>query len=1232
LSQREGVTLFMTLLSVFKVLLYRYSGQEDIAVGTSIAGRRQQELEGLIGFFVNTLVLRSDLGGDPTVRELLGRVKGMLLEAYEHQDVPFERVVDGVVKERDQSRSPLFQVMFELINTPASPELEMGGLRFQMETSESNTSKFDMNVIITGTEPEYGASVFIEYCTDLYDESTIARMFSHYTALLKSALSNTGTRIRDLNMLEKTEETYLAGLNETTGKFAESRTLAELFDEQVQRSPEAIALLSGGVQTTYLDLYKQSNKIAHYLRTRGVGRGHYVAVNNTLRIGTIINIVGIIKAGAAYVQIDEGYSNDRKERLFEELNIAETLNAGLHESLTSQVPDDAGRQEWTGPNDIACAMYTSDASGTLKTIFQSHKLIADSILDINQKIKLQPDDRVMGMNNLASALSLYDIFGTLTGGASLIITENSENIGQLAHSIVNDAITILQTTPSVASRLLLKSGETFCSDRLRYVLLSGERLPIYLPDRIKERFPQAIIAALGRVMEGALWSTFFRIDAISPDWRNIPYGRPIGNQKVYVLEENLKQCPVNIPGELYLSGPGLIAECIQHEEFGFIYKSGRTGLVRKDGNLEFFEEQDGQEKIRGHRIEVPMIELYLSEVPGVRHATVVIKEDKEAIKHLSGYYIATKPINADLIQAYLRERLPEYMLPDFLIAIDDLPLTSDGRIDRSGLQDAERNALEDHSYGAPRNKIEEALHRIYAALLQRDEISINDNFFEIGGNSMYAVQIITNIFKEFKVELRLRDIFDFPTIESVSAIVEKKYRDKHFRIDSIGPSEYPELSHAQERLFVADKLSGGDNAAYNVPGSFVVGPTATREVIEDIFNRIIRRHDNLRTVFFEKDGVPYCKIYTDVFYQVEEIDLTGESNKEDVIAYHLSLNLHRNFDLSKWPLFGITCLRIDPSASMIIFSMHHIISDGWSMGLLEKEFAAHYDNYVPGQSAEMEPLTMQYRDYVVWHKKFLAGDAINPYKEYWMRILSDPAPAMNLFIDKPRPKRPTYRSTNLSFGVPAEAVAVLRGIGHTTGASLFMCLVAIIKIHLRKLTKQDDIIVGTPSSGRVHPDLEHLVGFFVNILPLRTRIDGDGSFADLVKDVRRTVLDAYDNQIYPFDKMVDDLLLTRDSSRNPLFDILVAYEDLPGEVKVGDAVYSKYDITIYLWAGTDLKVSISFNDELFDHSSMLLFRDGLKNLFDEVLLNDNRTVDQFGVDAGVSVTMETVDFDDDFEG
>jgi putative pyridoxal-dependent aspartate 1-decarboxylase len=1217
LSQREGVTLYMTLLSVFKVLLFRYSGQEDIAVGSSIAGRRQRELEGLIGFFVNTLVLRSDLGGDPTFRALLGRVKVALLEAYEHQDVPFERVVDAVVKERDLSRSPLFQVLFELLNTPERPAFEMGGVRLEMEPAEGNTSKFDIEFGLW--ESEQGASVSIEYCTDLFEESTIERMFRHYVELLRSVSSNVETKIKDLNMLEKEEEAWLAGLNETAHESAAGGTLVGLFEGQVQRDAEAIALIADGARITYDHLHRQSNKVAQYLKARGVGRGHYVTANATASIGTIINIIGIIKTGAAYVPIDPGWSAERKQWILQVLNITEAPDPGLYERLRDVLSDDATARKQIDPDAVACVLYSADDRGT--AILQSHRLIAGSIRDVNQRIGLGSGDRVIGINNLTGALSLYDIFGPLTSGASLVLVADTKNIGQLAHAIVNNGISILHTTPSVVSRLLVKSGDILGAGCLRYILLSGERVPLFLPDRIKERFPRALVAALGTVRAGALWSTFYPIDVLSSHLRSIPIGRPIGDQQVYVLDDRLRPCPFNIRGQLYVRGP-----------FGNVYQSGRAGLIRKDGNLEFFEQVDDGQKIGGHTIEVSKIEQYLAEMPGVWHAVAAIKEYEGGEKRIAGYTISGHPIHPERIRMYLSERLPEYMLPDFIMAIDDLPLTEDGRLDKSRLPDRERGRSAGVIRRLPGNKVEETLLRIYAALLQRADIGITDNFFEIGGNSMYAVQIITHIFKEFHVELRLRDIFDFPTIEGISVLIGARHKKKHFKIGPIGGTDDQELSHAQERLFVADQLSGGDNAAYNIPGVFTVGSRATKEVIEDIFNRIIQRHENLRTVFIEKDGIPYGRIRADVYYEIEEIDLSGEADKDPVIGHYVNLNLHRRFDLSMWPLFEMKSLRLDPSTAIILFSMHHIISDGWSMELLEKEFLSLYNNYVLGQRLEIEPLTLQYKDYVAWHNKFLESDAIIPYKEYWMRRLSDPVPGMNLFIDKPRPKRPTFRSTSLGFEVPAGSLVVLRDIGHKSGASLFMCLIAIVKMHLRQLTKQDDIIIGIPSSGRVHPDLEHVVGFFVNILPLRTMINGDETFENLVKEVRRTVLDAYDNQIYPFDKMVDDLLLTREVSRNPLFDIMVAYEDVQGEPKVGEIAYSKYDITINLWAGDNLQVLISFNNELFDQSSMLLFRDQLKALFDEVLMNDNRTVDQFVVGTGVSNKAEAVDFKDDFFG
>jgi amino acid adenylation domain-containing protein len=1176
LSQRAGVTLFMTLLASYQVLLARYSGQYDIAVGTPIANRTREEIEGLIGFFINTLVLRSNLSDNPSFIELLTRVRTAALGAYAHQDVPFEQVVEALQPQRDRSRSPLFQVVFVLQNTPeARISAEQSSVQMQEFTIERHAAQSELRMVVI--ESEQGLHTTLEYNTDLFDEATIARWLFHWQQLLEEIVTRPEQHILALPILTAAEHTQmLVEWNSTqVDALLDEHCLHMLFEEQVQRVPEAIALTFEESQLSYTALNQRANQLAHYLRAQGVGPDVLVGLYVGRSLEMIVGLLGILKAGGAYVPLDPTYPTDRLNFMFQDTRVPFVLTS---QQLRAQLPDEQATlicldSDWsaiahqpttnpvhvTQPQHLAYVIYTSGSTGKPKGVLVQHQSVSAILTASIQACAIGRQERIAQCASFNFDASVLEIFLALLSGSTLNLVSAEINASGLALAslLQRQAVTVLCVTPSHLE--ILSTSEL---PALQTLLIGGETCPAQTLARW----------ATGRRFFTVYGPTEASIQAIwmqrtAPYLAGSPIGHPLANVQVYLLDVYLQPVPIGVPGELYIGGvgvargylhrPDLTAERFIPDPFSStpgqrLYSTGDLVRYAVDGTIEFLGRRDGQVKLRGHRIELGEIEAVLSQHPQVLQCVVVLKGEEALEKQLVAYVVLKQTeSNASgtpgELRSYLQENVPDYMVPAHFVQLDAIPLTLNGKVDLKALPQPGRERQEVDGLVAPGNPIEEALVAIWADLLELDQVSTSDNFFELGGHSLLATQVITRIIDQVGVEIPLQTLFEEPTLAGLAARVQETLQQEleHAAppIVEVSHDQPLPLSFAQQRLWFFNQLEP-DSSIYNMPVALRLQGPLVVEALQQSWQIVIQRHEILRTTFDFEDGEAVQRIRP--VWQAEDIfkltDLSHclERAQEQEIQRWIRQEALQIFDLTRGPLVHMHVLKLTQESYVLLVTMHHIVSDGWSMDIFLKEITILYNAFVQRKPSLLPPLPVQYADFAVWQRNWLQGEVMEKELAYWQQQLAGMPKLTELPLDHSRPTVQHYQGARQSIPFPSELTQRLRELSQQEGATLFMTLLSSFLVLLWRYSSQEDLVVGTPIANRSRLELERLIGFFANTLVLRTSLAGDPTFRELLARVRASTLGAYSHQDVPFEKLVETLQPERTTSYAPLLQVLFA--------------------------------------------------------------------------------------------
>ncbi|MTJ09880.1 non-ribosomal peptide synthetase [Anabaena sp. UHCC 0204] len=1165
LSQKQGVTLFMTLLAAFKTLLYRYTGQEDILIGSPIANRNRKEIEGLIGFFVNTLVLRSQLKDNLSFSDFLKQVREITLGAYTHQDLPFELLVEELQPERNLIHTPLFQVMFALQNAPGDG-LKLSGLNLEYLPIENNTARFDLSLSFI----ENGESLVgeLEYNSDLFAVDNINWMLGHLETLLTDIVKHPDKSISELSILTPAEQQQiLREWNYTEANYPHV-CVHELFTTQVAKTPNAVAVVAGSQQLTYAELDTKSNQLARYLTSLGVGKEVLVGICSDRSLSMIIAIIATIKAGGAYIPLDPTFPQERLGFMLANSEIPILLT---QQHLLPHLPPHNAQvicldRDWENiasqetntpdsniqPDNLIYTIYTSGSTGQPKGVQITHRNVVNFLTAMHQHLHLTQADSLLSVTTLSFDIAVLEIFLPLITGAKLILVsrEIATDGTQLLQQLNNSAATIMQATPATW-RMLLDAG--WEGNSQLKILCGGEALPQNLADQLSSRCYQ--LWNLYGPTETTIWST---IQQIKDSQKTVSIGRPLANTQIYILDQSLQQVPVGVPGEMYIGGAGLARGYFKQPELTqekfisnpfipetLLYKTGDLARYFTNGEIEYLGRIDYQVKVRGFRIELGEVEAVLEQHSAVRQCVVMAREDVPENQHLVAYLVVENT-TIDQLRQYLRQKLPEYMIPSAFVFLEFLPLTPNGKVNRRALPAPENTQLETDNFVFPRYPVEEVLAAIWTQVLGVYQVGIYDNFFELGGHSLLATQVISRIRKILSVDISLQHLFAFPTIAELAKEIQQLNSESISTITPVSRDGNLPLSFAQTRLWLLEQLNP-NSSIYNMPAAVQLVGELNIQALEKSINEIIRRHEVLRTSFILGDGQPLQVIVADVQLKIPVVNL-GELTKieqQKAIKCYTIDEFELPFNLQQAPLLRCKLLQLNQQEYILLFTIHHIVFDGWSTGILIKELAALYSAFSQNQTSPLPRLPIQYADFAVWQRQHLQGERREILLSYWQQQLAN-LPVLQLPTTLPRAEVKTNRGASHTFLIPATISQKLQQLSRQESVTLFMTLLASFTILLQRYSNQDDIVIGTDIANKNQAEIESLIGFFINLLVLRTDLTRNPTFLELLQRVRTQTLAAYAHQDLPFDELVRELQPERQVSNTvPLFQVLFVLQNTP---------------------------------------------------------------------------------------
>ena len=1171
-ARRENVTLYMVLLASVQVLLCRYSGQDDIAVGTPIANRPFKETENLIGFFANTLVMRSRLQAEESFRSFLKRVQQTALGAYAHQEMPFEKLVDDLNPDRDLSRSPLFQTMFVLQNAPNNDELIMPGLRLALLPSDNNTAKFDLlfGLEQAGNVLQGG----IEYATDLFDES-IARMGGHWITLLEGMVARPASPIADLPLLSAQERQEIVfDWNHTDRQYSREKTIVGIIEDQVEKAPQVIAVVFEGQCITYAELNSRSNQLAHFLRKKGLTQEHLVGVCMERSVEMVVALLGVLKAGATYVPLDAGYPPDRLAYMLEDADVRLLLTqqhlAPLLAELNSEIacldrdwnliagePARNPVHSLSGEN-LAYVIYTSGSTGRPKGAMNRHHGIRNRLQWMQEMYRLDESDRVLQKTPFSFDVSVWEFFWPLMTGARMIVARPAghQDPNYLVQLIQQEGVTTIHFVPSMLQVFIEEPQAEQCKS-LRRVICSGEALGWNLQERFHHRMAGVELHNLYGPTEAAVDVTWWKCERDSHGF-TVPLGYPIANIQIHILDKRLEPTPVGVAGEIHIGGIGLgrgywkkaeltaekfIPNPFSGEPGQRLYKTGDLGRVRPNGVIEYLGRLDHQVKIRGFRIELGEIEAALSAHKDVREAVVIVQEDggsKKLVAYVVLQNVAGKP-SAEVLQRYLREQLPEYMVPGIMVELESMPLSPNGKLDRNALPKA---GVERQIVHAPsRTPDERVLAAIWSEVLKIERVGIDENFFTLGGDSILSIQVRARA-QMAGLNFSLQDLFRYQTIRELArqrsaAVQEHPPKTEPFSLvseedrrklpDSLEDA-YPLATLQSGMLFHMEFAPPGSVMYHNVNSYHVRGPWI-RETFLDAVQRVTARHPALRTSFdFHSFSVPLQLVHRSAFFPVEEEDLRAlsEEQQQAVLAEFMVSARLRRFDLSKPPQLRFHVHRRSDDRFQFTFTENHAIIDGWSLHATLAEVFELYARLLAGErpAAEMAPRT-SYRDFVAMERLDIESEE---HRTVWTIRIADsefvPLPDLTSPSQKKKEPRTIIRNVPIS----RETSDGLKQLSQTLGVPIKNVLLAGHMKAMAVATGSRDVVSGLVANGRLEvEDGDQVRGLFLNTLPFRLMIS-EGTWNDLITRTFSAENEMLPHRRYPL------ALIQRNVGTEDLFD------------------------------------------------------------------------------------------------
>ncbi|WP_411810120.1 amino acid adenylation domain-containing protein [Bacillus amyloliquefaciens] len=1104
LAQKAGTTLYTVLLAAYKVLLHKYTGQEDIVVGTPASGRNHPDVENIIGIFIQTIGIRTKPLANRKFTDYLEEVKRQTLDAFENQDYPFDRLVEKLNVQRETTGKSLFNTMFVFQNIEFH-EIRHDECTFKVKERNPGVSLYDL--MLTVEDAGQQIEMHFDFKPGQFEKDTIEQITRHYVSILKSLVKQPEMTLSSVPMLSETERyQLLTEFNDTKTPYPHNETVSRWFENQANLRPDHEAVIFGNERYTYRQLNERANQLARTLRTIGIQADQFVAIISPHCIELIVGILAVLKSGCAYVPIDPEYPEDRIHYMLSDSKAEIVLT---HRSLQVQLPydgdvvlldeensyhaDRSNLELFSDAHDLAYMIYTSGSTGNPKGVLIEHQGMANYIWWAKEVYVRGEKTNFPLYSSISFDLTVTSIFTPLVTGNTIIVYDGEDKSAVLSAIMQDSRIDMIKLTP--AHLHVIKEMNIASHTTIRKMIVGGENFSTRLAKSVSKQFKGRldIFNEYGPT-ETVVGCMIYRYDAKRDKQEFVPIGTAAANTDIYVADASRNLVPIGVIGEMYISGPGvargywnrpdLTAEKFVENPFipgAKMYKSGDLAKRLRDGNLVYVGRIDEQVKIRGHRIELGEIEAAMHNVETVQKAAVTAREAEDGLKQLCAYYVSDKPIAAAQLREQLSSELPDYMVPSYFVRLEHMPLTSNGKINRKALPAPEASLQQTAEYVPPGNEVESKLTDLWQEVLGISRAGIKHNFFDLGGNSIRAAALAARIHKELDVNLTLKDIFKFPTIEQLADKALHMGKNQYVPIPAAKEMPYYPVSSAQRRMYLLSHTEGGE-LTYNMTGAMSVEGTIDPDRLNAAFQKLIERHEALRTSFELYKGEPAQRIHQSVEFTIERIQASEEEAKDRVIDFIQA------FDLAKPPLMRAGLIEVEPARHVLVVDMHHIISDGVSENILMKDLSLLYAGNEP------EPLSVQYKDYAVWQQSDIQKRNIESQEAYWLDQFRDDIPVLEMPADYERPDIRDYEGESFEFVIPEHLKQRLSQLEENTGATLYMILLAAYTILLSKYSGQEDIVVGTPSAGRTHLDVESVVGMFVNTLVIRNHPAGRKTF------------------------------------------------------------------------------------------------------------------------------------------
>jgi len=1183
-AKKNKVTDYVVLFSAFNILLNKYTRQDDFVVGTPVAGRSFNNSENIVGMLINTLPIRIFVNNEDSFIEYMKKFNKCILSDLSNQAYFNEELVEHLNFKSMKNRNGIFDVTFNLKNMDI-PNLKLSDTILKPLEYNAEHSKVDIAVEIMSYESCY--DIEIEYSKELFEIETINNFMKYYVEVLNCIINKPDTKIKNIQLMkQKNIKEYISTSNNNVNK-VEIEVFKELFEKQVEITPDNIAISYNRNNLTYCELNKMANKIANYL-LHSESRSKIAALLLNRSLERTAVMIACLKIGWAYLPIDVFNPADRINYILKDsgteilITDSELMQNVEYIGNTIQIKDicdvvkmDKNPEVKILGSDLAYIIYTSGTTGNPKGVMVENSNLAGYVNAFLQEFKLNENDKMLHQASYSFDASIEEIYPILTVGGSIVVCSDDEikDINLLVDKIQKENVTIISTSP-----LLLNEINKLMSRSNIHTYISGGDILKW--EHIDNLIKNAKVYNTYGPTESTVCITYHKLSEADKN-KIIPIGKPIKGYSIYIMDEDENICPTGIMGELYVGGVGVTRGYLNREELtkekyvdnkhipgDKIYKTGDLVKMRLDGSLEYIGRVDQQVKIRGYRIELSEVERAIKDIEFVNDAVVIDKEENSE-KVLAAYIISDNEINIADIRNYLSKSLPAFMVPTYFVQIENIPLTINGKLNVSELRKMKMQSVVSSSYVPASNKIENKLVEIWNDILNIENVGIKDNFFDLGGHSLKITVLNANILKQFGVNIGIKKLFEKQTIEELAKSITDMKDSMGEDIAKISKSEYYEVSSAQKRMFVLQKLDPDSNG-YNITSSLKIKGKIELSKVEEIFAKLIKRHEALRTSFIDINNKIVQKIYDDISFKIKYVSVVSDINQEIT-------KFVQPFDLEKAPLFRCALFKTGDNEHVMILDMHHIITDGVSVGIIVDDFTRMYND------EDLEELEVQYKDYTVWHNNYLESDQMKKQKQYWIERLSDDLPVLNIPTDYSRPAIQSFDGKTLRFKIKGDLYSKIKDKVKQSNTTLYMFLSAGLNVLLNKYTGQTDIIIGTPIAGRNNIQTQNMVGMFVNTIVMKNQIDKNNSFLNHLLQVKENSLEAYQNQDYPFECLVDELNLQRDMSRNPIFDILFTMQNLENqEVTVDnltiERMYHEYNIS---------KFDISFTVEEFSDGIMV---------------------------------------------